>query len=136
MPSSRSASPISANSAASPDARVTTSRLRVWLLAARPKTLPAAFAPVLVGTVMALADGVAHWPAAGAALLGAVLIQIGTNFANDYFDFVKGADTPARAGPSRMVQSGLVKPATMQRATILVFALAMLVGLYLVARGG
>jgi 1,4-dihydroxy-2-naphthoate octaprenyltransferase len=113
-----------------------TSRLRVWLLAARPRTLPAAFAPVLVGTVMALTDGAAYWPAAAAALLGALLIQIGTNFANDYFDFVKGADTEARTGPARMVQSGLVAPTTMRRATLLAFALAMLVGLYLVMRGG
>jgi 1,4-dihydroxy-2-naphthoate octaprenyltransferase len=115
---------------------MTNSRLRVWLLAARPKTLPAAVAPVLVGTSMALADGAAHWPAACAALLGAVLIQIGTNFANDYFDFVKGADTSARTGPARMVQAGLVTPATMRRAMVWVFAFAMLAGLYLVARGG
>lgn len=136
MPSSRSASPTSASSVANPDPAVAISRPGAWLLAMRPKTLPAALAPVLVGTVVALADGAAHWPAAAAALAGALLIQIGTNFANDYFDFRKGADTAERTGPPRMVQSGLIAPAAMWRASLLAFALAMLVGLYLVARGG
>lgn len=136
MPSSRNASPTSASSVASPERRPAVSRHRVWWLAARPKTLPAAFAPVLIGTAMALADGVAHGPAAAAALLGALLIQIGTNFANDYFDFVNGADTAARTGPARMVQSGLVEPAAMRRAALLTFGAAALVGVYLVARGG
>ncbi|TVQ44320.1 MAG: 1,4-dihydroxy-2-naphthoate polyprenyltransferase [Gammaproteobacteria bacterium] len=108
----------------------------LWLLAARPKTLPAALAPVLVGTVMAASAGLAHWPAAVAALLGALLIQVGTNFANDYFDFLKGADTAARVGPRRMVQSGLISPAAMRRAAVIAFALAVLVGAYLVWRGG
>ncbi|MCC5862885.1 MAG: 1,4-dihydroxy-2-naphthoate polyprenyltransferase [Gammaproteobacteria bacterium] len=108
----------------------------LWLLAARPKTLPAALAPVLIGTVMAASAGLAHWPAAVAALLGALLIQVGTNFANDYFDFLKGADTAARVGPRRMVQSGLISPAAMRRAAVIAFALAVLVGAYLVWRGG
>lgn len=112
------------------------SRLRLWWLAARPKTLPAALAPVLVGTVMAASAGLAHWPAAFAALLGALLIQVGTNFANDYFDFLKGADTVARAGPTRMVQAGLISPAAMRRAAVVTFVLAVLVGACLVWRGG
>jgi 1,4-dihydroxy-2-naphthoate octaprenyltransferase len=113
-----------------------TADLATWLSASRPRTLPAAIAPVVIGTAMALADGGLHWGAALAALLGALLIQIGTNLANDYFDFVKGADTAARKGPRRATQAGLVSPATMWRATLITFGLAALVGLYLVARGG
>jgi 1,4-dihydroxy-2-naphthoate octaprenyltransferase len=108
----------------------------LWASAARARTLPASVAPVLIGVVLAYADGVGHAPAAMAALAGAMLIQIGTNYANDYFDFVKGADTAERIGPRRAVQSGLIAPAAMRRATVLVFGLAVLVGLYLAARGG
>jgi 1,4-dihydroxy-2-naphthoate octaprenyltransferase len=111
-------------------------RLHVWLLAARPKTLPAASAPVLIGTAMAHTGGGVHWLSAIAALIGALLIQIGTNFANDYFDFRKGTDTSDRLGPLRVTQAGLVKPETMKRATTIVFGLAILVGIYLVWRGG
>jgi 1,4-dihydroxy-2-naphthoate octaprenyltransferase len=85
---------------------------------------------------MALEAGALHWPSALAALLGAVLIQIGTNFANDYYDFLKGADTAERVGPTRATQAGLVRPEQMRRATMLVLGLAFLVGLYLVYRGG
>jgi len=110
------------------------SRFQVWFLATRPKTLPAAVAPVLIGTAM---TGTAfYWPAAVAAMIGALLIQIGTNFANDYFDFKKGIDTKERLGPMRVTQSGLVDPVIMKRTTILVFALALLVGVYLVWLGG
>lgn len=112
------------------------SQLQVWTLAARPKTLPAATAPVLIGTAMAHTGGGVHWPSAIAAMLGALLIQIGTNFANDYFDFKKGTDTGERLGPLRVTQSGLVTPEAMKRATTLVFALAILIGWYLVWRGG
>jgi 1,4-dihydroxy-2-naphthoate octaprenyltransferase len=108
----------------------------LWASAARARTLPASVAPVLIGVVLAFADGVGHAGAAMAALAGAMLIQIGTNYANDYFDFVKGADTAERIGPRRAVQSGLIAPAAMRRATILVFGLAVLVGLYLATRGG
>ena len=93
-------------------------------------------APVLVGTALALEAGTFHGGAALAALLGAVLIQVGTNFSNDYADFLKGADTAERKGPLRVTQAGLVTAAGMRRATALVFALAFLVGLYLVGRGG
>ncbi|MGF1658973.1 MAG: 1,4-dihydroxy-2-naphthoate polyprenyltransferase [Rubrimonas sp.] len=112
------------------------SRARLWFEASRPRTLPASLAPVAIGVTLAFADGAAHWPAAAAALLGAALIQIGANYANDYYDFVKGADTAARAGPRRLTQSGLASPQTMKRAAMLVFGLATLVGVYLVARGG
>ena len=109
---------------------------KVWWLALRPKTLWAAAAPVIMGSAMAQHDGMGHWPAALAALLGALLIQIGTNFANDYYDYVQGADTGERLGPTRATQAGWVTPETMKRAFILVFALAFLVGLYLIWRGG
>lgn len=110
--------------------------LSVWLEATRPRTLPAAAAPVAVGTALAVGRGAAHWPAAIAALLGALLIQVGTNYANDYFDFVKGADTDARVGPRRATQAGLVRPAAMKAAFILAFAAAAAVGAYLIYRGG
>jgi len=112
------------------------SKIEIWTAAARPKTLGAAVAPVLMGTAMAWEAGGFHAPAALCALLGALLIQIGTNFSNDYADFLKGADTGARKGPLRVTQAGLVAPATMKRATVLVFALAFVVGGYLIWRGG
>ncbi len=107
-----------------------------WFMAIRPRTLPAAAAPVVVGAVMAWHDGVGHAFAAGCALAGALLIQIGTNLANDYFDFQKGADTPERIGPVRVTQAGLIAPATVRNSFILAFALAAAVSLYLVVRGG
>ncbi len=110
--------------------------LRTWVLAARPKTLWASIAPVIIGTAMAYADGHGYLPAALAALFGAIMIQIGTNFANDYFDFVKGTDTTERLGPLRMTAAGRVTPGAMKAATALAFGLAFLIGLYLVARGG
>jgi 1,4-dihydroxy-2-naphthoate octaprenyltransferase len=90
----------------------------------------------LIGTAMAYAVDKGHAVAALAALLGALLIQIGTNFSNDYFDFVKGADTEERLGPIRATQAGLVTPEAMRRNFVVVFGLAVLVGIYLVYRGG
>lgn len=110
--------------------------MKTWLLASRPKTLFAAVSPVIIGTVMAVGAGKAHWPSALAALLGAIFIQIGTNFANDYSDFFKGADTHERLGPTRATQSGMATPTTMRNATIIAFGLAVLSGVYLVWRGG
>jgi len=110
--------------------------LRVWVLAARPKTLTAAVAPVLVGTGLAVHYGVAAGGPALAALLGAVLIQIGTNLANDYYDFLRGGDAADRVGPVRVTQAGLVPPATVRRATILTLSAALVPGLYLVWVGG
>ncbi len=107
-----------------------------WISAARLRTLPAALAPVLIGTVMAISDGVFHAGAVLAALTGALLIQIGTNYANDYFDFVNGADTDARVGPSRATQSGRVTPAAMKTAFIITFALMVPVVAYLTWRAG
>lgn len=110
--------------------------MNVWILAARPKTLPAAISPVIIGTAMAWADGAFHVMAAIAAALGALLIQIGTNFANDYYDYAKGTDTEGRLGPLRVTQAGLVTPNAMKAATMIAFSLAMLIGVYLVVRGG
>jgi len=106
------------------------------LLAARPKTLTAALAPVLVGTALATHDGVLALFPAFAALLGATLIQIGTNFANDYYDFVRGGDTADRVGPPRVTQAGILAPETVKRGMWTVLGAALLVGTYLVWVGG
>ena len=108
----------------------------MWLAAARPKTLWAAVAPVLLGVGLALGDGAFHAGAALCALLGAVFIQIGTNYVNDAEDAVKGADTEARKGPMRAVATGLVTPQSMRIAAGVAFALAFASGAYLIARGG
>ncbi len=110
--------------------------LKIWFLAARPKTLPAGIAPVVIGTAMAIEDGAFHLPSAFCALLGSILIQIGTNYANDYFDFVKGTDTAERLGPPRATQQGWVTPRQMLMAALVTFSLAFTVGLYLIYRGG
>lgn len=142
MPSRRNANPISASSPANrsfmtPGGSVAKlSPVAVWVLAARPKTLFAAVAPVVIGVAMAFEAGGFHAPSALAALLGAVFIQIGTNFANDYSDFKSGADDEHRLGPLRVTQAGLVTPGQMKTATIFVFTLALLAGAYLVYRGG
>lgn len=110
--------------------------LRLWWMAIRPATLSAAVAPVAVGT--ALAASLASWSALTlvAALLGALLLQIGTNLANDLFDFRKGADTEDRLGPERATQKGWVTPGQMAFATALAFVGAAAVGAYLIVVGG
>ena len=108
----------------------------VWLLAARPKTLWASIAPVVIGTAMAFGDGGFHGPSALTALACSVLIQIATNFANDLFDFEKGADTESRQGPLRVTQAGLVTPGMMKCGIVVVLLLTLLGGLYLIWRGG
>jgi 1,4-dihydroxy-2-naphthoate octaprenyltransferase len=112
------------------------SRRRAWLLATRPKTLPAALSPVIVGAAAAGGDGVFIALPALAALAGALLLQIGVNLANDYFDFKSGIDQPDRKGPLRVTQSGLIPPGQVRLAMALTLAAAALVGVYLVARGG
>jgi 1,4-dihydroxy-2-naphthoate octaprenyltransferase len=109
---------------------------RAWLLAARPRTLPVALGPVLVGTALAAAEGKARALPATAALTGALLLQIGANLANDLFDCERGADREDRLGPPRAMQLGLVSAAQMRRVIALVFGAALLVGGYLVAVGG
>ncbi|MEK7793109.1 MAG: 1,4-dihydroxy-2-naphthoate polyprenyltransferase [Candidatus Hydrogenedentota bacterium] len=108
----------------------------VWISAVRPRTLGAAIAPVVIATAMAYDTGSAHALSAAACLLGAILIQIGTNFANDYFDFVKGTDTKDRVGPTRATAAGLVTPQTMRLAMIVAFALVFVPGAYILYRGG
>ncbi len=112
------------------------SRRRAWLMAARPQTLPAAAAPVMVGVGLAVRDGVLAPLPALAALVGALLIQIGTNFANDYYDAIKGADTDEREGFTRVTQAGLLPPDAVRRAMLVTFTVAILVGTYLVSVGG
>jgi 1,4-dihydroxy-2-naphthoate octaprenyltransferase len=111
--------------------------IRVWLLAARPATLPAAVVPVLVGTGSAL-HGLheLHERVFLLTLVAALLIQIGTNFANDVSDFHRGADAGERLGPLRVTQGGLVSPRQVLQATYITFGLALLIGLYLIVVEG
>ncbi len=108
----------------------------IWWQAARPRTLVAGIVPVAVGSALALRDGAFQPVAAAMALLGALLIQIGTNLANDYFDFVRGADSSDRLGPVRVTQAGLLAPAKVKAGALVCFALAITVGSYLVFAGG
>jgi 1,4-dihydroxy-2-naphthoate octaprenyltransferase len=112
------------------------STIGLWILAARPKTLWAAVAPVLIGTAMAFGDGHGAWLPAVMALLGAVAIQVGTNLANDYYDCQKGADREDRLGPMRLTQAGLIAPAAMRRGIAVAFSIAAAAGAYLIYRGG
>ncbi len=106
--------------------------LRAWILATRPRTLSAAAAPVVAGTGFAAAEGVFRGLPALAALVGALLIQIATNLANDYYDFVKGGDTAERLGPVRVTQAGILPPRAVFRGMTIALGLAFLTGIYLV----
>jgi 1,4-dihydroxy-2-naphthoate octaprenyltransferase len=110
--------------------------VRIWVMAARVRTLPAAVAPVLVGTSLALGAGKFHPLAFVAALLGAVFIQVGTNLSNDYSDARRGADSEDRLGPVRVTAGGLVPPKQVLIATYATFGLAVACGVYLVAVAG
>ena len=110
--------------------------IQIWLEATRPKTLPAAVAPVLLGTAMAHSDGQLHLLPAAICLVFALLVQIGTNFANDYLDGIKGTDTDVRLGPRRAVAAGLVSASTMKWAAIGILAFAFCLGLSLIHFGG
>ncbi|PSQ13752.1 1,4-dihydroxy-2-naphthoate polyprenyltransferase [Halobacteriales archaeon QS_8_69_73] len=112
------------------------SRTRAWLMAARPQTLPAGAAPVVVGTGLAVGNGVFAPLPAVFALVGALLLQVGTNFANDYHDAVRGADTDDREGFTRVTAGGLIEPAAVKRAMYATFGLAVVSGVYLVYVGG
>ena len=109
---------------------------KLWLLASRPATLTAVVSPLVVGGALAVQDGVADLGAWLAAFLGALFIQLGTNYANDVFDYEKGADTAERVGPLRVTQAGLVTPKQMRTAMVLAFAAATLCGVFLVWRCG
>ena len=110
--------------------------LRIWAMAARPRTLPAAIAPVLVGTALAGSEGEFRPLAFCAALVGSIFIQIGTNLSNDYSDARRGADTEERLGPVRVTAGGLVPPRKVLVATWLAFAIAVAAGAYLIALVG
>lgn len=115
---------------------MSTSKLSIWIEAARPQTLAAAIVPVVVGASLAYHSELLNWTNTLVALICAMLIQIGTNFANDYFDFVKGSDTDERIGFRRATSAGLIPPKTMLNATILTMLLAFFLGLYLVWSAG
>lgn len=118
------------------EAPVSIPKWRIWWLASRPKTLSAAIAPVLVGSAVAYSESGFDFIAALAALLVGLLIQVGTNFYNDYADFTRGADTAERLGPMRVTQSGLLAPQTVRWAAILTFTMAGLIGVYLIWLAG
>jgi 1,4-dihydroxy-2-naphthoate octaprenyltransferase len=110
--------------------------IRIWLMAARPRTLPAAIAPVLVGTALAGYAHVFHPLRLVAALIGAIFIQVGTNLSNDYSDARRGADAEDRLGPVRVTAGGLLPPKRVLVATYVSFGIAVLAGAYLVAVAG
>ena len=134
MPFSRSGARITHVSLGTTEPAVHT--WRPWIVAARPPTLWAAVAPVLVGSSLAEHDGVFSWSAFVAIMAAALLIQIGVNFANDYSDGVRGADTPDRIGPTRAVASGLISPQRMRRGVAVAFGAATLIGIYLTVLAG
>ncbi|MEN6571713.1 MAG: 1,4-dihydroxy-2-naphthoate polyprenyltransferase [Anaerolineaceae bacterium] len=109
------------------------SLIQIWWLAIRPRTLPAAMAGVAAGVGVAVLAGQVRWPQTAAALLIALLLQIGSNLANDVFDHERGADAARAFGPTRVTESGLLSPAQVKTGMIVVFALAALLGLYLAA---
>lgn len=125
---------IDAESHQSPARPIT--RREAWVLAARPRTLPAAVAPVVVGTALAIRNGAFDPLAALACLLAALLLQIASNFANDLGDFERGTDTPDRVGPLRMTTAGLLSARDVKRGMLVVLGLAALLGAYLIAVGG
>lgn len=111
-------------------------KIALWLLAIRPKTLPAAVGPIAVGSAVAFADGKFSLLPAFFCLLGAVLLQIGVNLANDYFDCKNNIDSEERLGPVRVTQSGLISPIEVKRGMIVCLFLAAMVFLYLAMVGG
>lgn len=110
--------------------------ISIAYMAIRPKTLSVTVSPVMIGTVMAFSSSKGHFITAIACFFSALLIQIGTNLSNDYFDFLKGSDTKERIGPVRVTQAGLVSPEKMFYIFTFVFGLSILIGVYLVIKGG
>ncbi|MGI8945754.1 MAG: 1,4-dihydroxy-2-naphthoate polyprenyltransferase [Thermoleophilaceae bacterium] len=111
-------------------------RLRLWVVASRPRTLPAAVAPVLVGTALAIERAELRPLAFVAALVGSVFIQIGTNLSNDYSDARRGADSEDRLGPVRVTAGGLMPPQRVLSGTYVAFGVAVVAGLYLASVAG
>ena len=112
------------------------SKFNAWILATRPRTLPAAIAPVVLASAMAYADKNFVWLPALAAFTVALLLQIGVNLANDYFDYQKGIDTADRLGPLRVTQGGLIPATEVKVGMMMVFILSLIPGFYLLAVGG
>ena len=135
MPFWKIANPTSASFPASPRSRMFR-HMHIWILAARPKTLWAALAPVAVGTAIAAREGHIRPGVTIAIAVAALLIQIGANLANDVFDFLKGADTADRLGPLRVTGAGLLTPQQVKRGMVAVFAAAIAIGFYLAWVGG
>ena len=113
-----------------------TDKIDSWLIASRPRTLLAAFVPVMVGSAVAFNEGKLKIILSLSALLCSLLIQVGTNFTNDLYDFLKGSDTTKRKGPRRVLASGLIYVGEMKTAIVLTFFTAFLIGLFLVYHGG
>jgi 1,4-dihydroxy-2-naphthoate polyprenyltransferase len=113
-----------------------TGTLRLWLVAARPRTLPAAVAPVVVGTALAASEGVFRPLVMVAALVGSIFIQVGTNLSNDLSDARRGADTEDRLGPVRVTSGGLLPPRRVLVGTYVAFGVAVAAGAYLIAVAG
>lgn len=112
------------------------SKIESWILASRPKTLLAAVVPVMVGSALAISQNKFTLILSLIALLCAILIQVGTNFTNDLYDYLKGSDNEDRVGPQRVLASGLISPTEMKFGIITVFGFAFLFGLYLVFSAG
>lgn len=112
------------------------SNWNTWLMAIRPRTLPAAAAGVIMGTALAWRDGYVRWDVFIVCLLVALLLQIGSNLANDVFDFERGTDTAERMGPTRVTQAGLLTPSQVKYGMAVVFGMAAVLGLYLAWVGG
>ncbi len=110
--------------------------IKNWLSAVRPKTLPAALAPVIIGFAIAYREEGHHFPSVFLAALVALLIQAGTNMVNDYADFKKGADTETRVGPVRVTQAGLITPGSMKAGMLVVLILIIIFSIPLILRGG
>lgn len=108
----------------------------LWVEATRPKTLFASLAPMLIGTCYAIHHGFFSLATCLFTLFAALGVQIGTNFVNDYYDFLKGADTPSRKGPRRLVQAGIISLEDIKLASLLTFSAVALLSVYLIARGG
>ncbi len=112
------------------------SNIKVWVTAARPKTLAVSICPVLMGQAIAMSDGFFDPQIFSITLITSVLLQIFANYCNDFFDYIKGADTNYRKGPTRVCKSGLVTPAAMKRAIILLSSSIILLCLFLIVKGG
>jgi 1,4-dihydroxy-2-naphthoate octaprenyltransferase len=110
--------------------------MKAWIMAARPATLPAGIAPVMIGTAIAWHDGVFALLPFVVVLFAVLAIQIGVNFANDLADAAKGADTGSRIGPQRAVASGVISASDMKRGIVVAFGLAAVAGLYLIWYAG